>query len=69
MPDVELSLERKFTRVNGNALMHEHIRALSAAIDELRAERHQLERANVELFARLHRVETDLAAVRAKEKA
>jgi len=55
MPDVELSLERLYRSVNGNQGMHEHIRAMSAAIDTLRLDVLRLEQEVVEMRARLHK--------------
>lgn len=55
MPDADMPLERLYANVNGNQGMHEHIRQMSAAIDQLRLDVKRLELEVVELRARLHK--------------
>jgi hypothetical protein len=50
-----MPLERLYANVNGNQGMHEHIRQMSAAIDQLRLDVKRLELEVVELRARLHK--------------
>jgi len=54
MPDADMPLERLYHNVNGNQGMHEHIRQMSAAIDQLRLDVKRLELEVVDLRARLH---------------